>query len=130
MTTKLTSTVLLWLCTTLGGALGQRLKPCPDYNQLIAQRDLTDGRPKLFLLGGIAPLKRAADSSIEKQFSFLYQDLGCVRPVDDRCLREYSLVVFAYLDKKYGKDWRAKVRKDVLFLTTIPNRLTSSKSVI
>jgi hypothetical protein len=76
--------------------------------------------PKLLLPGGIAPLKRAADSSIEKQFGFLYQDFGCVRLVDDRCLREYSRVVFTYLDKKYGKDWRARVRKDVLFLSTLP----------
>ncbi len=50
----------------------------------------------------------------------MYQDLGCVRPVDDRCLGEYSRVVFAYLDKQYGKQWRQSVRKEVLFLPPSP----------
>lgn len=120
MVSKLTSTFLLLLCTTLGSAPGQGVKPCPSYNQLTAQRDLEKGTPKLFLPGGIAPLRRAEDPSIEKRFGFSYHDFGCVRLVDDRCLLAYSRVVFSYLDKKYGKAWRAGVRKDVLFLTAHP----------
>ena len=55
----------------------------------------------------------------------MYQDLGCVRPVDDRCLGEYSRVVFAYLDKQYGTYWRKSVRKEVLFLATSPTLITN-----
>lgn len=118
MATKLTFTVLFLLCSTLEHVFAQPSKPCPSYNRLMAQRDIAKGRPKLFLLGGIAALKRAEDSSVEKQFGFSYKDFGCVRPVDDRCMREYSREVFTYLDRKYGEKWRSGVRKDVLFLTT------------
>lgn len=122
--------VLLLFFTTPGVALGQGAKSCSAYNELVAQRDLASGRPKLFLLGGIAPLKRTIDSSIEIQFGFSYHDLGCVRPVDDRCLREYSRVVFTYLDRKYGKEWRTKVRQEVLFLTNPSTHMVRSKSVL
>lgn len=102
------------------GPVGQRQKPCPAFNASTAQQDLIKGQPKLLLYGGIAPLRRAGDSVVEKQFGFLYQDLGCVRLVDDQCLRAYSQVVFAALDKKYGHRWRARVRQDVLFLRPLP----------
>jgi len=124
MIRKLTTIVFLWL-GTLQTVCSQPVKPCPAFNKLTAQRDLAKGTPKLFLLGGIAPLRRASDSSVEKQFGFIYQDLGCVRPVDDRCLREYSRVVFAYLDKQYGTYWRESVRKEVLFLPISPTLVTN-----
>lgn len=116
---KLTTLVFLSLCL-LQGLRSQPRQPCPAFTRLTAQGDLAKGKPKLFLPGGIAPLRRANDSIIENQFGFSYQDLGCVRPVDDRCLREYSQVVFAYLDKLHGKQWRAYVRKEVLFLPLSP----------
>lgn len=121
MATKLTFTVLFLLCSMLEHVLAQPSKPCPSYNQLMAQRDIAKGRPRLFLSGGIAALKQAEDSSVEKQFGFLYKDFGCVRPpVNDRCMREYSREVFTYLDRKYGEKWRTTVRKDVLFLASLP----------
>ena len=119
MMRKLTTVVFLSLCM-LPGLRSQPLQPCPGFNQLTAQRDLANGTPKLFLPGGIAPLRRASDGPIEKRFGFMYQDLGCVRPVNDRCLGAYSRVVFAYLDKQYGKQWRQRVRKEVLFLPASP----------
>ncbi|QMW04764.1 FEKKY domain-containing protein [Spirosoma foliorum] len=124
MMRKLTTLVFLSLCM-LQGLSSQPLQPCPAFNRLTAQGDLAKGKPKLFLPGGIAPLRRASDSVMEKQLGFIYQDLGCVRPVDDRCLREYSQVVFAYLDKLHGKQWRAYVRKEVLFLLPPPSLATN-----
>ncbi|WP_461056280.1 FEKKY domain-containing protein [Spirosoma arcticum] len=120
MVTQLASSILLLLLTSIGGMPGQSLKRCASYNPSVAQQDIASSKPRLLLQGGIAPVRRAEDSSIEKQFGFVYEDFGCVKPADDSCLQEYSQVVFTYLDKKYGTAWRAKVRKDVLFLTVFP----------
>ena len=120
MATKRITTILWLLCTTLGGVSGQGEKSCSAYNALRAQRELAQGTPKLLVYGGIAPIRRAGDSAVEKQFGFGYQDFGCLRPLDDRCLRAYSRVVFASFDRKYGKAWRARVRLDVLFITALP----------
>ncbi|GAB2551699.1 FEKKY domain-containing protein [Spirosoma aerophilum] len=117
MVTKSTFVSLVLLLTTGWGAFGQEAKQCSGYNAQAAERDIADGKPKLLLQGGIVSVIRAGDAAIEKQFSIAYADFGCVRPAEDRCLRAYSEVVFAYLDKKYGKAWRTQVRKDVLFLT-------------
>jgi hypothetical protein len=124
MTTPPITTLLLLLATTVGSVVGkggQLPKPCPAFNAQTAQQDLAKGKPKLFLLGGIAPLRRAGDAAVEHQFGFVYHDFGCVRPTDDRCLAAYSQVVFAYLNKKYGSRWQTHVRHDVLFLHTRPD---------
>lgn len=121
MVTQLTCTILLLLLTSIGGVSGQNLKRCASYNSSVAQHDITSSKPRLLLQGGIATLRRVEDSSIEKKFGFVYEDFGCVKPADERCLQEYSQIIFTYLDKKYGTAWRAKVRKDVLFLTVSPH---------
>ena len=124
MTTSPITTLLLLLATTVGsvaGQEGQRPKPCSAFNAQTAQQDLAKGKPKLFLFGGIAPLRRAGDVAVEHQFGFVYHDFGCVRPADDQCLAAYSRVVFAYLTKKYGNRWQTHVRPDVLFLHPHPN---------
>lgn len=117
MVTKLVLMSLVFFMAAARPVTGQPVKPCSGYNELVAQQDIADGKPKLLLQGGIAPVRRAGDAAVEKQFNVLYHDFGCVRPADDRCLKAYSQVVFAYLDKKYGKSWRTQVRKDVLHLT-------------
>ncbi|WP_460913937.1 FEKKY domain-containing protein [Spirosoma areae] len=121
MVARSVCTILLLLLTSIGSVPGQSSKRCVSYNSSVAQQDVTSDKPRLLLQGGFAPVRRAEDSSIEKQFGFMYEDFGCVRPADDSCLREYSQVVFTYLDKKYGIAWRTRVRKDVLFLTVFPN---------
>lgn len=123
MVTQSTCNLLLLLLTSISidGVSGENLKRCVAYNSSVAQKDITSSKPRLLLQGGIAPVRRIGDSAIEKQFGFVYEDFGCVKPADERCLQEYSQVVFTYLDKKYGRAWRTKVRKDVLFLTVAPS---------
>jgi hypothetical protein len=117
MVTKLVLISLVLFVAAVRPVTGQPAKPCSGYNESVAQQDIADGKPRLLLQGGMAPVRRAGDAAVEKQFNVAYHDFGCVRPAEDRCLKEYSQVVFAYLDKKYGKAWRTQVRKDVLYLT-------------
>ena len=72
---------------------------------------------KLFLIGGIAPIYIKGQEEHEKKFEFEYYDYGCT-PEMETCSKSYSLQVFEYFDRKYGKSWRNHVRKDVLFLST------------
>lgn len=125
--THRTLILVVVLGTSVGSVVsqvGQRQKPCSAFNAQTAQQDLAKGKPKLFLLGGIAPIRRAGDAAVEHQFGFVYHDFGCVRPADDRCLAAYSRAVFAYLTKKYGNRWQTHVRPGVLFLHPHPDSAT------
>ncbi|PHK31855.1 hypothetical protein VF13_39070 [Nostoc linckia z16] len=99
--------------------LGQGTNLCLFYDPLKAQQNIRDGKPKLFLETGIAPIRYTNDSTVEKQFGFVYEDLGDLKSESDSCLIVYSRVVFSYLDRRYGREWRRRCRKDVLFLKSI-----------
>jgi len=86
-----------------------------EVNKLIAEKDIKKGKPKLLLIGGIAPIHHVGQEKIEKKFTFKYYDFGCTPPPIE-CVIQYNNVIFDYLDKKFNKNWRKDVRKDVIGL--------------
>lgn len=92
---------------------------CFFINSARAQEAVNKNKPTIFLSSGDVPIRYYRDSLVEAQFGFKYEEFGCVKPDSDSCLRAYSKVIFANLDKKFGKVWRRKVRGDVLFLKSL-----------
>ncbi len=80
------------------------------------ERDLKKGKPKLLLVGSVAPVYVQGQEKHEKKFGFEYYDFGC-QPDSEDCMKVYNFQTFEYLDKKFGKAWRKEVRPDVLHLT-------------
>jgi hypothetical protein len=90
-------------------------KFCECVSTVTANEDIKNGKPKLFLSGGIAPILVHNQKKQEDKYGFEYYEFGC-NMISEDCIRKYSKVIFEYFDKKYGLVWRLKVRKDTLFL--------------
>jgi len=87
-----------------------------DCDSIDANRDIAQGKPRLLLIGSIAPTCNSSqDSLFEKQYGVLYYDFGC-QPPADTCIKKYNLTIFQYLDKIFGEIWRKQIRQDVCFL--------------
>ena len=81
-----------------------------------AETDWNNGNPRLLLFGSIAPIANSkSDIRFENKYKIKYYDFGCTPPAMD-CLKLYNERIFELMDKKYGKIWRQKVRKDVEYL--------------
>jgi hypothetical protein len=86
-----------------------------EVNSQIAESDIRNKKPRLFLNGGIAPTVYFEDTKIEKKFKFKYEDFGCLSP-EKECLVQYNETIFGYFDKIYGLSWRNQVRQDIVGL--------------
>lgn len=84
-----------------------------EVNREIAERDIKKKKPKLLLVGSIAPVVYPDQYKFEKKFKIEYYDFGCVTPANE-CIIQYNERIFEYLDEKYGKSWRKEVRTDVI----------------
>ena len=84
-----------------------------SINEDMAQRDIKKKKPRLLIVGGIAPVVYVHQEKFEKKYDVKYHDFGCVAP-NEICIEQYNQVVFKYLDSKYGEKWRKEVRKDVV----------------
>lgn len=80
-----------------------------------AMKDIHEGKPRILLVGGIAPVSNPSDHLFEKKFAVSYYDFGCVAPAEE-CIIAYNKYIFSYLTSKYGKSWRRTVRTDVIGL--------------
>jgi hypothetical protein len=78
-----------------------------------AKQDILNGKPRLLLIGGIAPIYYKGQEVFERKYKVSYNEYGCTPP-DEKCVKAYNKVIFAYLDKQYGRKWRKAVRKDVI----------------
>lgn len=93
---------------------------CSDYgvDKQRALKDVKEGKPALYLpptgISGDMNLM-PNDFKFEEKYHVKYQAQGCTFP-DFECLRSYNLVVFEFLDKKFGRKWRNEARNNVLFL--------------
>lgn len=85
----------------------------PHFNLERAQQDIEAGKPKLLLIGSIAPMHYKSQDKFEKKYKVYYFDFGCT-PDFNECILEYNRMVFAYLDKKYGNKWRKEARTDII----------------
>ena len=86
-----------------------------EVNKMVAEEDIKMNKPRLLLTGGIVPVHEIGQEKIEKKYSFKYYDFGCISPPIE-CIKQYNKLIFDYLDKKYGENWRREVRKDVIGL--------------
>jgi len=86
-----------------------------SFGYVKAQKDVKAGKPLLMLSGGIAPVPSPKEDNFEKKYTVKYHDFGDV-PQSIKCSIAYNNVVFAFLDKKFGKSWRKDARDDVIGL--------------
>jgi hypothetical protein len=84
-----------------------------DVNRKIAIEDLKNGKPRLLIYGGIAPIVYTNQNIFEEKYGIKYESYGCIASPFD-CVLEYNQVIFDYLTDKFGKNWRKEVRKDVV----------------
>jgi hypothetical protein len=89
----------------------------PSPGPALALYDIKQNNIQLFCGGGFAPMARmSADKDFEAQYAVKYLMLGCMMPPKTG-LESYNKTVADYLDKKYGNEWRRKVRTDVFYVT-------------
>jgi hypothetical protein len=89
----------------------------PPFGSALALYHIRQNKIQLFCGGGFAPLaSMPADKDFETQYAVKYWILDCRMP-EDADLQSYNKTVADFLDKKYGKEWRQKVRPDVFFVT-------------
>jgi len=77
-----------------------------------AQEDIAKGKPKLLLVGGIAPTVYSDQKKFERKYDIEYYDFGDTPPAY-ACVEKYNKMVFKYLDQKFWNKWRQDVRDDV-----------------
>jgi len=81
-----------------------------------AEKDWKKKKAKLYIVGGIAPIGNGkADCRFEKKYNIEYYDFGDTAP-NMECIQLYNERIFIIMDKKYGTEWRKKVRSDVEYL--------------
>ena len=91
------------------------LKVKCDVDKYIAEQDLKKKKPRLLLIGSIAPIYYKNQKYFERKFRIKYYDYGDTPPAME-CVVQYNRRIFDYLDSKYGKNWRQEVRQDVIGL--------------
>jgi len=84
-----------------------------EINKTIAERDIDKNKPRLLLASGIVPTVYNNQHKFERKYKVSYYEYGCVAPAHE-CMVQYNRIIFEYLDKKFGKDWRKDVREDIV----------------
>ena len=84
-----------------------------EINSEIAKQDLKNGKPRLLIYGGIAPVEYTNQHIFEEKYHIEYFSYGCISPPYN-CVLEYNQLIFDYLTDNYGKKWKREVRKDVV----------------
>jgi hypothetical protein len=86
-----------------------------DVDSAIAEKDIIKKKPRLLLIGSIAPIFYKNQNIFERKFHIIYHDYGDNPPAIE-CVVQYNKRIFEYLDLKFGKIWRQEVRQDVIGL--------------
>ena len=86
-----------------------------QVNKEKALHDIRIGKPKLLLVGSIAPIVYKSDKAFSRKYNVYFYDYGCI-PDRRECMLQYNTTIFEYLDAKFGKAWRKEVRKDIIGL--------------
>ncbi len=91
------------------------MKPRFGLNREKALEDIKRGKVNILKSGGIAPIFYKSDTKFAKKYNVSFIEYGC-EAIAEESLYEYNRTVFEYLDKKHGKKWRKKIRKDIVGL--------------
>ena len=92
------------------------LKAGCEYSKEQAEKDWKNKKPKLLLVGSIAPTANSpSDTKFEKKYGIEYFDFGCEPPIEE-CIKIYNERIFELMDESNGIKWRKKVRSDVEYL--------------
>jgi hypothetical protein len=84
------------------------------YSAEKAEIDWENGKPQFLLIGSIAPIGNTrSDNKFEKKYKIDYYDFGC-EISNYECIELYNQKISELMDKKYGKKWRKKARKDII----------------
>jgi hypothetical protein len=95
-----------------------KLYTVQNYDSTLADYEIRQNKLRLFCGVAFAPLApMPSDKDFEKEYNTSYYIVGDFLPSSIEEMTAYNKVVAAYLDKKYGKEWRTKVRLDVLGVT-------------
>ena len=86
-----------------------------NVDRIVAEKDIKRKRPRLLLVGSIAPVYYPKQDEFEKKYHIQYYDFGD-SPTAEECIIQYNRMIFEYLDSKFGKTWRQEVRRDVIGL--------------
>jgi hypothetical protein len=86
-----------------------------DYSSISAKRDIRKGNIRL--LGHGLPVVTVKDNeldSIRAKYGFKSVNLGCtVSDEELRATNEYNRVVYEYLAKRNGKDWKINFQREI-----------------
>ena len=85
----------------------------PAIDDRTALEDINNGNIQFLLSGGIAPVVYKSDKKFGRKYGVSFYEFGC-EVVAEESLVRYNSVIAEYLDKKYGKKWRKKVRDDIV----------------
>jgi hypothetical protein len=81
------------------------------FDSTSAVRGIRQGRPKIVFNGGLAPTSLSQeDYAFERAYRVKYVILGDGDPEPAACAETNNRVVFRFLDRRFGLEWRARVR--------------------
>jgi hypothetical protein len=84
-----------------------------EINRNTAINDIKLHKPRLLIIGGIAPTYIQNRELFENKYRIKYDDLGDIPPPRE-CIEQYNYQVFEYLDKKFGQAWKDEVNENVV----------------
>ncbi len=108
--------------TTLRYSNSENLKlyTIQHYDSTFAEFEIRHNKIRLFCGVSFVPLAPLpSDKDFEGAYHTSYFIVGDYLPSSIEQMTAYNKVIAEYLDKKYGKEWRTKVRPDVLGVTKI-----------
>lgn len=73
---------------------------------LDAKADLGSGIVRIYIPGGFVPQENPNRRLMKTRFNIDFGQEGCIRIHNQKDLIAYNSIVFAYLDKKFGNNWR------------------------
>ncbi len=92
--------------------------PESDYNKKGAKRDIKSNKIQvLFSSGPVGPaleFKSKKDKEFQEKYQVEFYTQGCVHMGEKEDEEGYNRTIFAYLDEKYGPEWRFEIRRDAI----------------
>ena len=115
-------TILICLAIFVSlNSFGQQIKT--DSTKIVEVKNEIKIENLVFKCGGgfLALALTKKDEGFEKKYNIRYEIFGCLRPEEDILIAN-NIKVVKYLDDKYGKEWRAFARQDIVGLGTLINK--------